>query len=133
MTIDKARFDEKGKYIPDHYLLKIDGYGGVQVSDYAEKKGKVDYYTLSECVQYIYNFECINCVCDWEYSNTDMDDIYDWCLISGNAYEFLKEHHEAVACSASTNLYIWGIPCIGKSWKLELTSIGFDDEQVAEI
>lgn len=133
MTVDKARFDKEGKYIPDHYLLKIDGFGGVRVSDYAEEKGKVDYFTLSECIRYIYNYKCINSIDDWEYSNTDMDDWYDWCLISDDAYDFLKKHNEAVASSSSTNLYLWGIPCIGKSWKLELTSIDFNDEQVTEI
>ena len=127
------RFEEKGKYIPDHYLLQIDGFGAIQVSDYAEEKGRVDYLTLSKCVQHIYNFECVNSIPDWEYSNTDADDVYDWCLISSASYEYLECHNEAVAYSPSTNLYIWGIPCIGKSLKLELTSIDFNDTQVTEI
>lgn len=128
-----TRFDEEGKYIPDHYLLKIDGFGAVQVSEYAEKKGKVDYFTLSECIRCIDNFECINAIDDWEYINTVMDDWYDWCLVGGNAYDFLKNHNEAVAYSNSTHLFAWGIPCIGKSWKLELTSIDFNDEMVSAI
>ena len=134
MTVDKARFDKEGKYIPDHYLLKIDGFGGVRVSEYAEEKGKVDYFTLSECIRYIHNFECFYRIKDWEYSNLeDMDDVFDWALVGDTAYDFLKKNNEVVAYSNSTNLYAWGIPCIGKSWKLELTSIDFNNEQVTEI
>lgn len=129
----KKLIDEFGKYVPSHYLLNVNDFGAVQVSDYSEEKGYVDYQTLSECIRYIFNFECISRIPDWWYNNTESDDIYDWCLVDDNAYDFLKKNHEAVAYSPSTHLYLWGIPCIGKSWALELTQISFDNEQVTEI
>lgn len=53
-------------------------------------------------------------------------DIFQWFIVSDNAFELLQEAEELVLYSEKLDCYIWGVDHWGTSWNYLMTSIKID-------
>lgn len=121
---------------------------GVEISEYGQKNGYVDYRTLAKTFnavlnneiyaklwkvdRYTYGCEYMN---DFEVVNGDVVDeetedfveIFQYYIIDDNGADILmRETNEIVFYSEELDMYLWGITHYGTSWDYVLTDIKID-------
>ena len=104
---------------------------GIKVSDYGLENGYLDYRTLARMVgDCVLNNNVIQ-VGYWElvagddvYDEDEYYDIYQYYIITGDAYELLSElTDEIVYYNEELDMYLWGITHFGTSWDYVLTDV----------
>lgn len=121
---------------------------GVEISEYGQKNGYVDYRTLAKTFnavlnneiyaklwkvdRYTYGCEYMN---DFEVVNGDVVDeetedfveIFQYYIIDDNGADILmRETNEIVFYSEDLDMYLWGVTHYGTSWDYVLTDIKID-------
>ena len=121
---------------------------GVEISEYGQKNGYVDYRTLAKTFnavlnneiyaklwkvdRYTYGCEYMN---DFEVVNGDVVDeetedfmeIFQYYIIDDNGADILmRETNEIVFYSEELDMYLWGVTHYGTSWDYVLTDIKID-------
>lgn len=121
---------------------------GVEISEYGQKNGYVDYRTLAKtfnavlnneiCAKlwkvdrYTYSCEYMN---DFEVVNGEVVDeetedyveIFQYYIIDDNGADILmRETNEIVFYSEDLDMYLWGVTHYGTSWDYVLTDIKID-------
>lgn len=73
-------------------------------------------------------------IAELEEEQDQMDDIYQYYIVSDNGAEILKEINEIVFYNEELDMYVWGVTHYGTSWSYVLTDIkcnvpyDFDEE-----
>lgn len=121
---------------------------GVEISEYGQKNGYVDYRTLAKTFnavlnneiyaklwkvdRYTYGCEYMN---DFEVVNGDVVDeetedyveIFQYYIIDDNGADILmRETNEIVFYSEDLDMYLWGVTHYGTAWDYVLTDIKID-------
>lgn len=121
---------------------------GVEISEYGQKNGYVDYRTLAKTFnavlnngiyaklwkvdEYTYGHEYMN---DFEIVNgnvvdeetEDFVEIFQYYIIDDNGADILmRETNEIVFYSEDLDMYLWGVTHYGTSWDYVLTDIKID-------
>ena len=121
---------------------------GVEISEYGQKNGYVDYRTLAKTFnavlnneiyaklwkvdRYTYGYEYMN---DFEVVNGEVVDeetedyveIFQYYIIDDNGADILmRETNEIVFYSEDLDMYLWGVTHYGTSWDYVLTDIKID-------
>lgn len=98
---------------------------GFEVSDYAKKKGYLDYKTLARMLEdlILNNTVREETLGDWEIVNGDLDKmVMQDFIISRYGYEILKDYtDELVFYNDMLGIYIWAVCHWGTAWDYELT------------
>lgn len=62
-------------------------------------------------------------IAELEEEQDQMDDIYQYYIVSDNGAEILKEINEIVFYNEELDMYVWGVTHYGTSWSYVLTDI----------
>lgn len=107
---------------------------GHEISEYGQKNGFVDYFTLSQAFNHVLNNEIIANTCnignwdlisgcDYDEKNDEFIEIYQYYIVSDRGADILTEFNEIVYYNESLDMYVWGITHFGTSWDYVLTDI----------
>lgn len=104
---------------------------GIEVSDYAQEKGWVDYETLSKVVGSMVLCNemgdrlgiTLNFIAnEYLYDNIE---VFKWYIITPSGKRFLTSHFqdELIFYDHEIDVYVWGITHLGTSWDCVLTDM----------
>lgn len=98
-------------------------FNGHEASEYAKQHGYLDYATLAEGFDAVYNGEIIFEE-GWECESGNLDnDVFQWYIISPSFAEVLEDIDEIVFYNQRLDMYLWGVTHYGTSWSYVLTNI----------
>ena len=119
---------------------------GIEISEYGQENGYMDYRTLSRAFDMVMNNDIISKTAEigyWEEYNgaeywEDEDgehfaEVYQYFIISERGAEILQEMtDELVWYNDALDMYVWGVTHWGTSWDYVLTDIKIDLETEEE-